>query len=66
MPIIAANGILILLPAAFFLADRAAQGRFDTLFYSIQTLELAAGALNLALMCLSMKNGLSIRKPKEA
>lgn len=33
MPIIAANGILILLPMAFLLESKASAGTFDTLFY---------------------------------
>ena len=65
MPFIAANGVLILLPCAFFLNSRAAVGQFDSVFYIVQSIELIAGATNLTLLGLSMKDGFSIRKPKK-
>ena len=65
MPFIAANGMLILLPCAFFLNSRAAAGQFDSVFYIVQSIELIAGAANLTLLGLSMKDGFSIRKPKK-
>jgi len=58
MPIIAANGLVILLPSAFFLETRAGAGIFDTWFYAIQVLELVAGAVNLTLMGLNIRDGL--------
>ncbi len=57
MPIIAANGLLILLPMAFVLEAKAAAGTFDTLFYVLQGVELIAGATNLTLMGLNMRDG---------
>ncbi len=60
MPIIALNGLLILLPCAWFLAGRAAAGVFDTLFYAIQMVELIAGAANLTMMGLNIRDGLTI------
>lgn len=60
MQIIAANGLLILLPCAFFLAGRAQAGQFDAVFTGVQALELAAGALNIALLSLNMRHGLSL------
>lgn len=65
MPFIAANGMLILLSYAFFLNSRAAAGQFDSVFYIVQSIELIAGAANLTLLGLSMKDGFSIRKPKK-
>ena len=65
MPFIAANGVLILLPCAFFLNSRAAAGQFDSVFYIVQSMELIAGVANLTLLGLSMKDGFSIRKPKK-
>lgn len=62
MPLIAANGILILIPAALFLASKARTAEFDTAFYAVQTLELVAGAANLALLGLSMRDGLSLTR----
>lgn len=60
MPIIGANGILILLPAAIYLNKLASAGDFGTLFYSVQALELAAGATNLMLMSMNIRDGLKI------
>lgn len=60
MPLIAANGILILVPCAFFLAGRAAAGQFDGLFYAVQGLELVAGAANLTMMGLNIRDGLKM------
>jgi hypothetical protein len=57
MPFIAANGLLILLPAAFYLESKASAGSFDTTFYVVQSLELIAGAINLFLMGLSIRDG---------
>lgn len=60
MPIVAANGLLVLLPCAIVLARWAAEGRFDTRFYAVQALELAAGATNLVLMLASARDGLRL------
>ena len=61
MPLIAANGILVLIPSALFLASRARAAEFDAVFYVVQALELAAGALNLALLSLNMRDGLKMK-----
>lgn len=67
MRIIAANGLLVLLPSAYVLAGWAAEGRFDMAFVIVQTLELAAGAANIALLSLNMRDGLALRrKPARA
>ena len=58
MPLIAANGILVLIPSALFLASKAGTGEFDTAFYAVQVLELTAGAANIALLSLNMRDGL--------
>jgi hypothetical protein len=58
MPIIAANGLLVLLPSALFLRMRAAEGSFDAAFFAVQALELAAGAINLGLLGASLRDGL--------
>ena len=63
MKIIVANGILILLPSAFFLAAKASSGEFDLMFYGVQALELIAGATNITLIILNIRAGrnLSLR-----
>jgi hypothetical protein len=61
MPLIAANGILVLIPSALFLATKARAGEFDIIFYVVQALELAAGAANIALLGLNMRDGLKMK-----
>ncbi|MGA0533011.1 hypothetical protein [Hansschlegelia sp. KR7-227] len=57
MPFIAAIGVLVLIPSALFLAFKAKAGEFDTAFYGVQALELFAGAANLTLLGLNMRDG---------
>lgn len=71
MPFIAANGLFILLPAAVVLDQWAAAGQFDNNFYLLQGLELIAGAINIALMSLNIRDGRKLtgkskRKPSAA
>lgn len=61
MPLIAANGLLVLVPSAFFLARLAAAGDFGTTFYIVQAIELCAGALNLTLMGRSIHDGFKMK-----
>lgn len=65
MPVIAANGVLVLVPAALFLAAKARAGEFDAGFYAVQAVELAAGAVNIALLGLNMRDGMRM-KPHRA
>jgi hypothetical protein len=60
MPLIAANGILVLVPSAVFLAMKARAGAFDTAFYTVQAVELVAGALNLFLIGRNIADGLAV------
>ena len=60
MPVIALNGLLILLPAAFYLQSKAVAARLDVQFYLVQSLELVAGAVNLTLMGLNIRDGLTM------
>ncbi|MPY23180.1 hypothetical protein [Shewanella sp. YLB-07] len=59
MKIAAANGLVILLPAAIILNSWAQAGQFDTQFYIVQAIELIAGACNLVLLG---KNAIAGRK----
>lgn len=61
MALAAANGLLILAPAAIALARLSAQGSFGPLFTAIQATELAAGLVNVVLLGLNMKDGLALR-----
>ena len=60
MPFIAVNGLLVLLPSAVFLAMKAKAGAFDNIFYLVQGIELIAGATNLTLMGLNIRDGLRL------
>ncbi|RVV97090.1 hypothetical protein EKE94_15645 [Mesobaculum littorinae] len=56
----AANGLLVLVPSAVFLAFKARAGELDAVFYAIQALELIAGAANITLLGLNMRDGLKM------
>lgn len=58
MAFIAANGLLVLVPCAIVLDRWAAAGAFDTSFHAVQAVELVAGAINLTLMGLNVRDGL--------
>lgn len=57
MPFIAANGLLVLVPSALFLAARARDGVFDTTFLTVQGIEFVAGAVNILLLALNIRDG---------
>ena len=62
MRLIAANGILVLVPSVLFLAWKAGCGEFDAAFIAVQCVEFAAGSLNLALMGLNIRDGLRLSR----
>ncbi len=64
MPVIAANGLVVLVPAALFLAARARAGDFDALFYTVQLVELIAGAVNFGLLGLNMRDGFRMTRAR--
>ena len=64
MKIIAANGLLILLPLAILLYLRAAAGLFDGLFYAMQALEVLAGSAQLALLARNFRDGRKMTRSK--
>ncbi len=66
MPVIAANGLLILVPCAIVLQRLAADGQYTSMFYALQALELIAGAVNLTLMGLNIRDGLRMTKRRRA
>lgn len=61
MPFIGANGLLILIPAAIVLDQWASTGNFDTRFYVVQGLELIAGATNISLMFMNIRDGRKLK-----
>lgn len=70
MPVLAALGLLVLLPAAAFLAFKAKAGEFDASFYVVESIELLAGLVNLTLLGLNMRDGFKmsgrLRRMKQA
>jgi hypothetical protein len=48
------------MPAALYLATLASCGEFGSLFYRVQALELVAGAANLTLVSLNIRDGLRL------
>ncbi len=66
----AANGLLVLVPSALFLASKAQAGELGSVFYAVQALELCAGAVNITLLGLNMRDGFRmkgrVRRPASA
>ena len=60
MRVVAANGVLVLLPAALWLASRAQAGDTEGLFRVVQLVELAFGAANLRLLLLNLRDGMRL------
>jgi hypothetical protein len=60
MAAIAANGVLVMIPAALFLNSKAAAGEFDAWFYAVQVVELTIGVVQLSLMGLNFRDGLKL------
>ena len=62
MPVLAANGVLVLIPAALYLSSKAQVGAFDHWFYAVQAIELIAGAVNITLLVLNVRDGLRLSR----
>ncbi len=62
MTLIAANGLLILVPCALTLAWLATTNVFGQAFYLVQALELIAGPINITLLILNMRLGMAMRR----
>jgi hypothetical protein len=62
MPFIALNGLAVLIPCAIFLHQRASAGVFDRTFQIVQAVELLAGAINLALLGLNIRDGFGLTR----
>ncbi|MFE1596710.1 hypothetical protein [Nocardia sp. NPDC058705] len=60
MPFIAGNGLLVLIPSAITLAVLVDRDEFGPLFYGVQALELLAGATNIVLMSLNVRDGFRV------
>jgi len=58
MKLVGANGVLVLVPCAVWLAHLAAAPPLGRLFYGLQALELCAGVVNLVLLAQNARDGL--------
>lgn len=65
MKMAAANGLLILLPAAVVLASWSAMGQFDSWYWALQGIELLAGATNATLLGLNIRDGVRLGRKKK-
>lgn len=66
MRVVAANGILILVPCALALDRWAQGGNLGGMFALVQALEIAAGGANLVLLGLNMRDGIRLRAGRRA
>lgn len=62
MPLIALNGLFILVPSAVFLWWKASHQDFDTAFMIVQATEILAGAVNIILISLNIRDGLKLSR----
>jgi hypothetical protein len=60
MRIIAANGLLIMVPASLYLYGKASLRQMDGGFYTVQAVELLVGAVQLFLMGRNFRDGLRL------
>lgn len=66
MAVIAANGMLVLLPCALALAWLARHGETGAAFAAIQTIEFLAGGTNLVLIGLNARDGIAMARRRTA
>ena len=66
MAIIAANGMLVLIPCALALAWLARHGEAGAAFATIQTVEFLAGGTNLFLIGLNARDGIAMARQRTA
>jgi hypothetical protein len=60
MRLLAVNGLLVMVPAALYLDHKAAAGLLDAPFYVVQGLELAVGAVQIAVVSRNIADGLRL------
>lgn len=58
--IAAAVGVLVLVPCVLYLGRTASPDGMDAAFYTVQAVELVAGALNVTLLSLNIRDGLRL------
>ena len=62
MPLVAMNGLLVLVPSAILLKQMVMEGNFGIYYTIIQSIELIAGAVNITLLFIAFRQGLKITK----
>ena len=62
MPAIGAIGILVLVPCVLYLGTTASASGLGTYFHEVQAVELVAGAVNITLMSLNVRDGLRLTR----
>lgn len=60
MPKIGAIGLLVMIPCALFLNNKASNDNFDSMFYAVQFIELIVGLVQLTLLSRSFRDGLKL------
>jgi hypothetical protein len=60
MRVIAANGLLVMLPSAVWLDMLASAGDFGTIFFVVQGVEIAGGLVQLILLGRNFRDGLRL------
>jgi len=66
MPFIIVTGVVILIPSAIYLAAAARAHSFGNVFILVQAIELIAGAVNISLLRLNMRDGQQMKAERVA
>lgn len=64
--IMAINGVLIMVPAAFFLNYKASLGEIDNIFRVVQGIELFVGSFQYYFVIANLRSGLKLKSEKDA
>lgn len=62
MQMVAPIGILVLVPCVLYLGTTSSASGLGTYFYPVQGIELVAGAVNITLMSLNVRDGLRLTR----
>jgi hypothetical protein len=62
MPAIGAIGVLVLVPCVLYLGTTTSASGLGTYFHEVQAVELMAGAVNITLMSLNVRDGLRVTR----
>ena len=62
MQVVAPIGILVLVPCVLYLGTTSSASGLGTYFYPVQGIELVAGAVNITVMSLNVRDGLRLTR----